>query len=40
GLPEEAPSAYKNILSVVEIMHQAGISEKVAKLKPVICVKG
>ena len=40
GLPEEAPSAYKNILSVVEIMHQAGISTKVAKLKPVICVKG
>jgi tRNA-splicing ligase RtcB len=40
GLPEEAPDAYKDILSVVEVMHQAGISERVAKLKPLICVKG
>jgi len=40
GLPEEAPSAYKDILSVVEVMHRAGISEKVAKLKPLICIKG
>jgi len=40
GLPEEAPEAYKDIISVVEIMHAAGISEKVAKLKPLICVKG
>jgi len=40
GLPEEAPEAYKNISNVVEIMHKAGISEKVAKLKPIVCVKG
>jgi tRNA-splicing ligase RtcB len=40
GLPEEAPEAYKNISSVVEIMHRAGISEKVAELKPMICIKG
>jgi len=40
GISEEAPSAYKDILSVVEVMHGAGISEKVAKLKPMICVKG
>jgi tRNA-splicing ligase RtcB len=40
GLPEEAPDAYKDILNVVEIMHKAGISEKVAKLKPIVCVKG
>jgi tRNA-splicing ligase RtcB len=40
GLPEEAPNAYKDILSVVQVMHEAGISEKVAKLKPLICVKG
>ncbi len=40
GLPEEAPDAYKDILSVVEVMHKAGISEKVAKLRPLICIKG
>ena len=40
GLPEEAPDAYKDILSVVEVMHKTGISEKVAKLKPMICIKG
>ena len=40
GLSEEAPGAYKDILSVVEVMHQSGISEKVAKLKPLVCVKG
>ena len=40
GLPEEAPDAYKDIISVVEIMHKAGISEKVAKLKPLVCIKG
>ena len=40
GLPEEAPDAYKDILQVVEIMHKTGISEKVAKLKPMICIKG
>jgi len=40
GLPEEAPDAYKDILSVVEIMHKAGISEKVVKLSPMICIKG
>ena len=40
GLAEEAPSAYKDILNVVDIMHNSGISEKVVKLKPIICIKG
>ena len=40
GLPEEAPDAYKDILSVVEVMHKTGISEKVAKLRPMVCIKG
>ena len=40
GIAEEAPGAYKDIDSVVDIMHGAGISGKVAKLKPMICVKG
>mgnify|MGYP005837325193 CR=1 FL=1 len=40
GLPEEAPDAYKDINMVVDIMHKVGVSEKVAKLTPVICIKG
>jgi len=40
GLPEEAPDAYKDIESVVEVMHKTGISKKVARLKPLICIKG
>ena len=40
GVSEEAPGAYKDIDSVVDVMHGAGISMKVAKLKPVICIKG
>lgn len=40
GLAEEAPRAYKNILDVVNIMDSTNISKKVAKLKPIICIKG
>ncbi|MCX6803725.1 MAG: RtcB family protein [Candidatus Diapherotrites archaeon] len=40
GLPEEAPDAYKDINAVVDVIHKTGISKKVAKLKPVICIKG
>jgi len=37
---EEAPGAYKNIRSVVEVAHGAGISKKIAKLVPLGVVKG
>lgn len=37
---EEMPSAYKDVSRVVEVMHQAGISKKVAKLVPVGVIKG
>jgi len=37
---EEAPGAYKNIKSVVEVSHGAGIAKKVAKLRPLGVVKG
>lgn len=37
---EEAPDAYKNIDKVVEIVHQAGISKKVARMRPIGVVKG
>ncbi|MGB9680967.1 MAG: RtcB family protein [Minisyncoccia bacterium] len=40
GLQEEAPEAYKNIEEVVEVVHQAGLSKKVAKLVPLAVIKG
>ena len=40
GLAEEAPLAYKDIENVVEIVHNAGLSRKVAKLKPLAVIKG
>jgi len=40
GVAEEAPGAYKDISAVVEAAHQANLSRKVAKLVPLICVKG
>jgi tRNA-splicing ligase RtcB len=39
-LAEEAPEAYKDVNRVVEICHQAGLSLKVAKLRPLGVVKG
>jgi tRNA-splicing ligase RtcB len=40
GIAEEAPGAYKDVSAVVDAAHGAGLSIKVAKLRPVICVKG
>ena len=40
GLAEEAGFAYKDISEVVETVHQAGISLKVAELKPLANIKG
>jgi tRNA-splicing ligase RtcB len=40
GISEEAPMAYKNIDDVVEVVHQAGLSKKVAKLLPLAVIKG
>ncbi len=37
---EEMPEAYKNIHSVVEAIEKAGISNKVARLRPVGVIKG
>jgi tRNA-splicing ligase RtcB len=37
---EEAPGAYKDIRSVVEVAHGAGISKKVVRLTPLGVVKG
>jgi len=40
GLAEEAGFAYKNISDVVETVHLAGITKKVAELRPIGNIKG
>ncbi|MGB5607054.1 MAG: RtcB family protein, partial [Gammaproteobacteria bacterium] len=40
GIAEEAPGAYKDVNAVVEAAEQAGLATRVAKLAPVICIKG
>jgi tRNA-splicing ligase RtcB len=40
GLLEEAPDAYKDIDAVVEVVQEAGLARKVAKLRPVAVMKG
>jgi tRNA-splicing ligase RtcB len=40
GLTEENPNAYKDVSQVVEVVHNAGIAKKVAKLVPVGVIKG
>jgi len=39
-LTEELPEAYKNLDEVVGVMHNAGISRKVARLRTLGCIKG
>ena len=39
-MAEEMPDAYKDISQVVEVVHGAGISRKVARLRPMAVVKG
>jgi tRNA-splicing ligase RtcB (3'-phosphate/5'-hydroxy nucleic acid ligase) len=40
GVAEEAPLAYKDVTAVVNVAEKAGLSRKVARLSPIICVKG
>lgn len=40
GLAEEAPLAYKDVETVVDVVHNAGIAKKVVRLKPVGVMKG
>lgn len=40
GLAEEQPAAYKDVDQVVEVVDHAGISKKVARLRPVGVIKG
>ena len=40
GLVEEAPEAYKDVDSVVDVVNRAGIARKIARLRPIAVVKG
>jgi tRNA-splicing ligase RtcB (3'-phosphate/5'-hydroxy nucleic acid ligase) len=37
---EEAPESYKDVCEVIETCHEAGISNKCIKLRPIAVVKG
>jgi tRNA-splicing ligase RtcB len=39
-LAEEMPEAYKNISNVVDVIHNAGIARKIARLRPMGVIKG
>jgi tRNA-splicing ligase RtcB len=40
GVAEEAPQAYKDVSEVVDAADAAGLARKVARLEPLICIKG
>jgi tRNA-splicing ligase RtcB (3'-phosphate/5'-hydroxy nucleic acid ligase) len=40
GLTEEKPEAYKDIEAVVDVVHNAGLAARLARLKPIGVIKG
>ncbi|MFN0197439.1 MAG: RtcB family protein [Planctomycetaceae bacterium] len=40
GLAEEQPDAYKDVNMVVDVVHRAGLSKKVARMRPIGVIKG
>jgi len=40
GIAEEMPEAYKDVADVVEVMEAAGVTKRVARLKPLAVIKG
>jgi tRNA-splicing ligase RtcB len=40
GVAEEAPGAYKDVDAVVEASEVAGLARRVARLRPLVCIKG
>ncbi len=40
GILEEVPEAYKNVDEVIDVVHQAGLARKVARLRPMGVIKG
>jgi tRNA-splicing ligase RtcB len=40
GIAEEQPSAYKDVNDVVDVVHNAGLARRVARMKPLGVIKG
>jgi tRNA-splicing ligase RtcB len=40
GVAEESPDAYKDVSAVVDAADAAGLARKVARLEPLVCIKG
>jgi tRNA-splicing ligase RtcB len=40
GIAEEAPGAYKDVSEVVDASDAAGLARKVARVEPLVCIKG
>jgi tRNA-splicing ligase RtcB len=40
GLAEEQPDAYKDVDLVVEVVHNANLATKVARMRPIGVIKG
>lgn len=40
GVAEQAPGAYKDVSAVVAAAEHAGLARRVARLRPLICIKG
>ena len=40
GVAEEAPGSYKDVSAVVDSADQSGVARKVARLEPLVCIKG
>lgn len=40
GVAEEAPGAYKDVSAVVKASQEAGLALMVARLEPMVCIKG
>ena len=40
GIAEEAPEAYKDIGAVVTASERAGLARRVARMRPLVCIKG
>ncbi len=40
GLDEEQPDAYKDVNTVVDVLHDAGMSRRVARMRPLGVIKG
>ena len=40
GVAEEMPWAYKDVADVVDVVDRAGLARRVARLRPLVVVKG